>query len=355
MAERNKRLGEAVEDYLRHRQARFAPTTVQQEGYVLRRFVACIGDVQLRHLRAERVGDWFYGAGGLRSDHVTRDGVHRSPIKGSTHNYYRTRLGSFFRFAQQRGWLRDDPLAEVAPMKVERRQRQQPPPETLLRMLEVANNPRDRAYLALLVNTALRANEVVRIRVGDVDLDGLSLYVVISKTHEEDALPITSDLEAELHRWLTIYRHELGRPLHVDDHLFPARSASVYRGGPDDDGVRPRRPTSWVPGRPVGHTERIVQDSLRALGLPTKDEGSHTIRRAVARAFFDDLTSEAGYDAALRTVAALLHHKSVATSEHYLGLSSERERRDKHLRGQPFLSAMGSTGAVIPLRRSAER
>lgn len=357
MAATHKRLAEAVEEYLQYRAARYAPTGVQQDGYVLRRFVAQMGDLQLRHLRPERVTDWFYGSGGLMTEHVTRDGTHRPAIKASTHNYYRVRLASFFRFCQQRGWLKRDPLAEVAPLKVSRRQRQQPPPETLLRMLEVAGNPRDRAYLATTINTALRANELVRLKVGDVDLDGQSLHVVISKTHEEDLLPLTSDLDTELRRWLATYATDLQRPLRPTDHLFPSRKGSVYAWETDEAGnrVRTRRPPSWVPERHVTHTERIIQDALGALGLPTKDEGTHTIRRAVARAFFDDMATEAGYDAALRTVSALLHHKSSATTEHYLGLSSEKARRDQRLRGRPFLTSMVEQSNVVPIVRATGR
>lgn len=129
---------------------------------------------------------------------------------------------------------------------------------------------------------------------GDVDLEDGSLRVVISKTYEEDILPITSDLDVELRRWIAIYRKDLGRPLHVEDHLFPARKGSVYAWHKDEQGrsVRSRRPPSWVPHRQVTHTERIVQHALAALGLSTKDEGTHTIRRAVARAFFDSMAGE---------------------------------------------------------------
>ena len=74
-----KRLADAVEDYLRYRSARFATTTVQQEGFVLRRFLAETGDIQVRHLRAERVSDWFYGEGGLMQRHTTP----RRPIPGA--------------------------------------------------------------------------------------------------------------------------------------------------------------------------------------------------------------------------------------------------------------------------------
>lgn len=352
-----KRLTEAVEDYLNYRSARFATTTVEQEGYVLRRFAAAIGDIQLRHLRAERVTEWFYGTGGLMQAHVTRDRRSREPIKPSTHNFYRSRLASFFKFCTQRGWLRDDPLAEIQPMKEISRVRLQPSPPLLLAMLDAAASGRDRAYLAMAMNTGLRANEIVRMRFGDVDLDSGSIMVRVSKTHEEDSFPISADLDTELRRWLFAYRGDLGRDLRPEDHLFPARQGPRYRWhrSPDGSAVRTITEPAWRPERAMTHTQRVVQAALAAVGLPTKDEGTHTIRRAVARAMFDDLTTEVGYDAALRTTSAMLHHKSGATTERYLGLSSERRRRDDALRGRPFLTRMVRKDAeIVPLRPTAE-
>lgn len=352
-----KRLSEAVDAYLTYRSARFAKTTVEQEGYVLRRFAAALGDIQLRHLRAERVTDWFYGTGGLMQAHVTRDRRSREPIKPSTHNFYRSRLASFFKFCTQRGWLRDDPLSEIQPMPEVSRVRLQPPPSLLLAMLDATPSARDRAYLAVAMNTALRSNEIVRMQVGDVDFESGSLMVRISKTHEEDSFPISADLSKELRRWLFAYSGDLGRNLRPTDHLFPTREGPRYRWHRSADGsaVRSMTAPSWRPERPMTHTERVVQKALATVGLPTKDEGTHTIRRAVARAMFDDLTTEVGYDAALRTTSAMLHHKSGATTERYLGLSSERRRRDDALRGRPFLTRMVQAEAeILPLRLTAD-
>ncbi|MDX6367330.1 MAG: hypothetical protein QOK30_2406, partial [Nocardioidaceae bacterium] len=39
--------------------------------FVLRRFAAWYGDVQMRHMKPDKVADWFYGANGLRSTHKT--------------------------------------------------------------------------------------------------------------------------------------------------------------------------------------------------------------------------------------------------------------------------------------------
>lgn len=350
------RLSEALAQYGAMRSARFAPTTVMNEMFVLKRFLAWLGeDIQVRHLRPERVEAWFYGKGGVRQEHVTSDGTTRPGIVESTHNHYRSRLKSFFVYCNQRGWVRDDLLVHVAPMQVPRKRRAQPPPRVLMDLLDHAESPRDRCYLATAINTGLRANEIARLRVGDVDLDTGSLNVWISKSKEEDAQPITSDLDPELRRWLKHYAEDLGRPLVQNDHLFPARLGSryVWRLQPDGTKVRGHALPSWVPEKHVVKTERIVQDALAAVGLPTRHEGTHTIRRAVARAFFDSQVAD-GYDGALRATSALLHHQSSATTEHYLGLTSERKRRDLAMRGKPFLSAMVNATNVVPLRQVRE-
>jgi integrase len=348
MAE-HKGLHEAVEEYVLMRTARKAATTAANEAFVVRRFAASLGDIQVRHLRPQMVADWFYGIDGVMNPHLTRDRKHRAPIKASTHNYYRTRLAGFFRFCTQRGWLKVDLLMHVDPLPVPQTKRQQPAPHVLLGLLEVADNARDRAYLALAINTGLRASEIVALRVGDVDLDSGYLAVVIRKTGDVDDQPITQDLDVELRRWLIAYANDLERPLQGSDYLFPARKGSVWRYVRADDGnwEKQRTAPTWRTEKPLSHSHRVVQEALRRAGLPTLHEGTHTIRRAVARAFFDSMGSDVGYDAALRTVSALLHHKSSATTEKYLGLSSEVRRRDQLLRGQAFLTALVDRENVV--------
>lgn len=69
------RLSEALAQYHAMRKARYSDKTVTGEMYVLRRFLAWLGeDIQVRHLRPERVEDWFVS---IRSDHTTRDGKER--------------------------------------------------------------------------------------------------------------------------------------------------------------------------------------------------------------------------------------------------------------------------------------
>lgn len=349
----HKRLNDALQEYLRYRAVRLAETTAKNEAFVLRRFVSWYGNVQIRHMKSDRTAEWFYGRNGLMLPHRTRDGVHRPAITASTHNYYRTRLASLFRFCTKRCWLRVDLLSEVPPMPVQRRVRLQPGPEALLAMLDLAQNPRDRALIATITNTGFRSREVTNLRVGSVDLDAGWLTVTIFKTHEEDLFPITAELDRELRTWLHIYARDLGRPLGADDYLFPSRIGPryVWTIGPDGIKVCQQTPPSWQPGKAVTRTERIVQDALAALGYEVKGEGVHTVRRGVARILFDAQANDTGYDAALRTVSATLHHKSTATTELYLGLSSERQRRDDRLRGKPFLSTLVASASILPLTR----
>jgi integrase len=351
-------VSEAVEEFLHFRAARFASSTVTNQGYVLRRFAAFLErDIQLRNLTESHVEDFFSGANGVMRQHVTRDGLQREPVAPSTHNYYRKTMDVFFEHWTRRGVVRRALLREVTPMRVPRQERLQPSPEQLLAMIEGAANSRDRALLAAAANTALRRHELLSIRVGDLDLAAYSMKVVISKSGDYDNVAITSDLGQHLADWLRTYALDIGRPLTDHDYLFPARHGSRYAWTVGEGGkpVKGRVEATWNPAKPLQHPERIVQYGLSRLGLPVENEGMHTIRRAAARHFFDMLMAQGQYDHALRTTSAFLHHKNSSTTEHYLGLSSERIRRDQVLRGRPFLSDMVQLADVVQLHPDEER
>ena len=113
---------------------------------------------------------------------------------------------------------------------------------------------------------------------------------------------------------------------------------AVYRPGPLKPYERLSKPAT------------IIQKALRASGIElSPGEGLHTIRRSVARAFFEREAAK-GNDIALRATSALLHHSSTQVTEIYLGLNHERVRRNTSLRGQTFLSGMVTAENVIPLR-----
>lgn len=353
-------LRSAVEEYLETRQrSGKADNTMRIDTTLLPRFAGHLGNPDFSQLSAKQVREFFYGPGGIMDSHSTR--IKGQPVREavgpSTHNNYRARLKVFFTYCKNSGFTAlDNYLTGVEPLPEPKKRRQQPPPSLLLQLLDQAECAMHRAYLATAINTACRASEITGMRVGDVDFARSEVFVTVVKTREEDEMPLTADLERELRLWLVEYAELLGRPLRADDYLFPARTGNTisthYLDETSGQRIYVRTPFVWHPDRPVQRTEKIVKHALAAVGLPTRYEGTHTIRRAVARAYFDSLSTELGYDAGLRTVSALLHHSNMATTERYLGLSSERKRRDETMRGKAFLTAMVSQENVVPLRRA---
>lgn len=335
MAEKTQKaritLFEAVERYLDQRRTNYAKTTYENDMSVLNRFAKATGNIQMRNLTHEHVDKWFLS-------------IQTTVKEASSLNNYRKRLNLFFLYSARAGWTRGgDPLINVKVRRIMRRKRLQLPPDVLVSLLDLAETARDRAFLATAMNTALRASELVALRVGDVDLRNGRLAVTITKTAEEDEMPMTLELQNELRRWLAIYSNDIGQPLQSAMALFPARTGPrfTYREH-EGRAVRSTRPASWVPTRPMGGPSLVIQEVLRKAGYPTKGEGVHTIRRSVARAYFDQETA-LGYDGALRSTQALLHHADGSTTEGYLGLSHETKRRDQILLGKSFLTALAGT------------
>jgi len=344
--EKSPALSDVVEQYLDHRATRYSAATVKNEGHVLRRFVANLADPRVASVTPEMVEDWFSK---VMRPHVDRGGVQRPAVTATTANFYRCRLQSLHRYAVSRGLTRSDWLAHSPRMREQRRVRQQPSPDLLLRMLDSTVEPRDRMVLALAMNTGLRASEIANLKVGDVDLDTLTLRVSITKSRTEDDMPITSDLAAELTDWLRHYALDIERPLIAEDYLCPAHSGPRIRWIKEDGHyVRTMTDNILNPTRPVQKLHRIVQQAMWSVGLETKHEGVHTVRRAVARAYYDSLKSE-GHEVAIRQVMVLLHHSNQSTTETYLGVTCERAARDVSLRGRSFLQR-ARTASVTPIR-----
>ena len=362
-----KRLSEAVTEYLNIQQAKTGTdghrgsNTAAADNNVLRMFLRMSGDRVLTNLTAQHVESWFYGPGGIRDHHKVeskRAGKQQisPPVSEATHNHYRSRLKMFFKWCIQRGYMKADVMAQTEPLTVPKTKRQRPGAVTLLALLDAAENSRDRAYLAVAMNTAMRASDIRSLRLGDIDLEDGWIYAKIRKTKGQDDKPISEDMDRELRRWLTEYAESLGRPLRNDDYLFPRRRGGLishYDTDEDGNRIMVRHPYVWVTDQYIKDTHLIVQKAMAKLGMPTYKEGTHTVRRAVARAYFDWVASEKGDSAALRETAAFLNHSSTATTELYLGLDVDQERRNKRLKGKPFLTAMvDQQDNVVPLRKA---
>lgn len=322
---------EAVEKYLALRKRKFAHDTWVNDRSQLYRFANSIGRDRMMHtLTTDDVEAFFF-----TGDHPLCD-----QMAASSFNKVRSRVTTWLDFCRRRGMVDNDLMAEVDPLPVIKRDRLRLSPAELLDLPNFATTPRDRCLIVLAANTALRASEITSLRVKDVDLAAGWLQVSVHKSRLEDVMPITDELDGALRSWLVNYVDAAG-PLDGDWFLFPSRRPgrnrysrtagllkATYEHGP------------LVPSSPISKPALVVQRALRASGsIIERGEGLHTVRRSVARAFFDSNVRR-GYDSALRATSALLHHSSTQVTEHYLGLMSEKLHRDEVLRGRSFLTAM---------------
>ncbi|WP_163567131.1 tyrosine-type recombinase/integrase [Fodinicola feengrottensis] len=301
------------------------------------------GDLLVSSLEEHHVEEFLFGPGGLRAEHLDYRGHTRPPISASSANAALARMGRFFHYCQRKGLTRRDLTGDIMSLKAPKKLQVRPAPDVMLAMLDSCEEPRDRALMAVALNTAVRASTIKAARVGDLNLIEGGFRVELVKTKDEKVLPVTADLDREMRKWLTTYAENLGRPLRSTDFLVPARNNGRFYWVTHEDGSREclRTAIEYLPHKPMAKMEEVIQRAYTAVvGGDIKGIGIHTIRRGVARALFDQLQEEGGYDHAIRVVSALLGHKQAGTTELYLGTSSEERKLDRVMRGRDFLTAM---------------
>jgi integrase len=321
-------LNEAIEDYSSLRSGRYTPSTWRAHEQWIEKMRLWITNRTQPNVYLADIDDR------LMSDYFK---TMRPPrYAATTFNNYRTYGKMFFAFCMKEGWIRTDPMRHIDPQRTTRHIRLQLTPSEMLAMLADAS-PRDRIALAMGMNTGLRAQDVMTLKVGAV-LDTGFLAVYIQKTAKEDHMPISRGLSNELAMWLSHYATETGvgsvRDLPNDWYLIPPiQYLALDPNEPTGPGRRRYEPT-----RHIRHPEQIVHRALEKLGHPTKQEGFHTLRRSMGRAMFD--VAEADGDkgtSSIRVVQAQLGHQNQATTEIYLGLEVDKQARNALLRGKPFL------------------
>lgn len=151
---------------------------------------------------------------------------------------------------------------------------------------------RDHALVELLYSSGLRVQELCTLSVADVD-DERGLVRVLGKGGKERSIPVGAPARRALADWLAV-RHELARPTSPDVVFLGVR------GGALDPRV----------------ARRVVQTATAAGGVPV---GPHGLRHAMATHLL-----EGGAD--LRSVQEMLGHASVATTQVYTHVTSQRLR-----------------------------
>lgn len=216
-----------------------------------------------------------------------------------------TSVRVFTAWAHRAGWLPDDPAAALATPKAHRTLPPVLKEDEARSLLEVAATAaddgsavgcRDRAILELLYATGIRVGELTGLDVEDVDFER-RVVRVFGKGSRERSVPFGRPAEEALLDWLRRGRGEL-----VRSGSGPALFVGVRGGRLDQRAVR-----------------RLVH--LRLGDVPgAPDLGPHGLRHSAATHVL-----EGGAD--LRSVQELLGHSSLATTQLYTHVSSERLRR----------------------------
>jgi integrase/recombinase XerD len=145
---------------------------------------------------------------------------------------------------------------------------------------------RDRAIILLLARLGLRGNDVVRLRICDIDWQKANIRVS-GKGRCEALLPLTQEVGDAI---LT-YFHQ-GRPIVDSDRVF-IRAIAPLR-----------------PFRSTGAVTRLVARAIGRAGVLTPFPGAHVLRHSAA-------TQMLRQGISLQDISAVLRHRSLETTAHY--------------------------------------
>ncbi len=322
-------VGEALKRYENWQRSQGqSVNTVKSSSSNLRRLVRAAGETTPMHL--------------VTREHFTTYMANWAEKGQGTRNQAIARARAFFKWARLHQyvspWERDDPTAGWKQRRYEAKQGDHISPARWGELLDIAENihPVYRIVVALGLYVMQRGPSEARLlQLSDFNLSEWKVRVVRTKTNREaDWVPICGELRIELVKWLQFYstwvRKHLQRDLEPSDYMMPRTWFSP--SGVEDWCIQPGVPRST---KAMGNAAEKVLNASGLVktrnpdGSKNRLYGSHAWRRIGARALFDELVDNKGYDGALGIVREMLGHQSNKTTEIYLNLSVDRVRRDK--------------------------
>jgi integrase/recombinase XerD len=275
----------AAEAFLEHLRAqRYGSSAIVRAQRVLPRFFAYLEEEGIKELRGVRLGH-IQGFAARLADTTTRLGA---PLSPATCQHYLGSVCRFFAFLEQSGAILANPTRGLEMPKLRRLPRQVLSREQAKRLVESPSpvtklGQRDRAVLEVFYGTGLRAGEVERLDVADVDLAEGRVLVRDGKGRKDRVVPVTGRAAATL----DLYLREV-RPLLLG--YPPNRALFLSLAGKRLD----RHALAYL---------------FRKYGAGLK-VSPHRLRHACATHLL-----EGGAD--IRHIQALLGHKDLETTERY--------------------------------------
>jgi integrase/recombinase XerD len=202
-------------------------------------------------------------------------------------------LNVFCRFLVAQGWLLADPSAKIPrprkPQRLPRAIMDRTEVERILAAPDVTTprGYRDRVMLEMLYSTAIRREELAKLRLDDIDLDGGYVFVREGKGKKDRVVPLGKSVCALVQSYLIAIRPEwMGADR--DKHLFLNR---------------------WGKGMDPNAVWHVVHKYVRAAGID-KPVSTHSFRHACA-------THMLRNGAPIRQLQEMLGHASLETTQLY--------------------------------------
>lgn len=264
--------------YLRERIAagELSPATIPTVKWTLRDFGAFLAGVALEELTGRHVEEYFASISVARSTARQRF----------------CQIRQFSRWLVRRGYLAADITADLRaprqPRPVPRGYRR----DVVDGLLAVAPDVRARLIILLEVQEGLRACEVARIELGDLDFEERTI-LVHGKGAKERLLPVSGQTWEALEGYLVERGTKAG-------HLIRSYSEP------------------WK-GISSAHVQHLVQNWLRLVGV--RSGGGHGLRHTMATTLLRDQGAD------IRDVQLALGHSNLTSTSVYLPFSDARRLR----------------------------
>jgi integrase len=220
----------------------------------------------------------------------------RAPAPKTVRNTV-TAVKSFFGFCERYGFITPNPAAGIDLPRIEPRFNDWLTPDEDVAIIAACRSPQERIVIPMLRFAGLRAGELIRLSVSDVDLRSSIVVVRHSKTPRgRRTIPIVPELEPFIQAWVR-FQTALG-------HRSPT--------------------TAFLPtrtGRPIGYAQ--VYDTVKRVatragvrrrhppdraGVNTTEVSPHTLRRTFGSTWLNQ-------GLRLEVVSRLLGHESTVTTE----------------------------------------
>ncbi len=259
--------------------------------------------------------NYFNSANIVEIEDANEDNVRNFFFNGRTNRkwgpntfiqYHKT-LGVFFRWCIKEGYVKENPIKDLEIPKLSKRLPPKLTKQDAMRLLEVVYNYpykykflryRNQAIFATFLFSGIRKKELLNLKLTDVDLENMSIFIRQGKGNKDRVLPVSYRLAEILKKYLT----ERQRLKKTCPEFFSSLNRNV---GFTESGIK-----------------RLVDNIVDASGI------KFTIHKL--RHTFATLMLEGGCD--IYSLSRMLGHNDIKTTTIYLAASADylRSQMTKH-------------------------